>query len=111
MDKSRIIDDTIQVTNINKDGKFFEKGKLLFLFRRLLLTTILIVSRIEARSEVNKLEIELDVNTDIYPMENGAHYAMVITTSLTQDASEDFDIFQYMNEGSGSTISSLLDEY
>jgi hypothetical protein len=49
---------------------------------------------------VNKLEIELDVNTDIYPMEKGQHYAMIIATSLTQDASEEFDIFQYMNEGS-----------
>jgi len=26
MDRAKIIDDTIQVTNINKDGKFFEKG-------------------------------------------------------------------------------------
>ncbi len=28
MDRAKLIDDTIQVTNINKDGKFFEKGKL-----------------------------------------------------------------------------------
>ena len=27
MDKVKLIDETIQVTNINKDGKFFEKGK------------------------------------------------------------------------------------
>ena len=26
MDRAKIIDDTIQVLNINKDGKFFEKG-------------------------------------------------------------------------------------
>ena len=26
MDKVKIIDETIQVTNINKDGKYFEKG-------------------------------------------------------------------------------------
>ena len=29
MDRAKIIDDTIQVTNINKDGKFFEKGRYL----------------------------------------------------------------------------------
>jgi hypothetical protein len=29
MDKSRLIDDTIQVTNINREGKFFEKGILI----------------------------------------------------------------------------------
>jgi len=69
------------------------------------------VSRVEAKSEVNKFEIELDVNTDIYPMEKDALYSMVITSSLTQDASEEFDIFAYKNEGSKRTVSSLLDEY
>ena len=29
MDKVKLIDETIQVLSINKDGKFFEKGKLL----------------------------------------------------------------------------------
>ena len=27
MDRVKLIDETIQVTNINKDGKYFEKGK------------------------------------------------------------------------------------
>jgi len=40
------------------------------------------VSRIEAKSEVNKLEIELDINTDIYPMEKDAYYAMALASSL-----------------------------
>jgi len=31
MDRAKIIDDTIQVTNINKDGKFFEKSNTLLL--------------------------------------------------------------------------------
>jgi hypothetical protein len=26
-DRQKIIDDTIKVTNVNKDGKYFEKGK------------------------------------------------------------------------------------
>ena len=54
MDRSKIIDDTIQVLSINKDGKFFEKGNLIY---HLTLIHSFIVSRIEARSEVNKLEI------------------------------------------------------
>jgi DNA-directed RNA polymerase I, II, and III subunit RPABC3 len=70
-----------------------------------------IVSRIEAKSEVNKFDIELDVNTEIYPMEKDAHYAMVLATSLNQDGSEEFDIFTYMNEGTSGGLSSLLDEY
>jgi len=31
MDRLKLIDDTILVTNINKDGKFFEKGTLIAL--------------------------------------------------------------------------------
>ena len=54
-----------------------------------------IVSRILARSEVNKFDIELDVNTDIYPMENQAYYAMALASSLNADSSEEFDVFQY----------------
>jgi hypothetical protein len=28
MDKSRVIDDTIEVLSINEEGKFFEKGTI-----------------------------------------------------------------------------------
>ena len=70
-----------------------------------------IVSRIEAKSEVNKLEIELDVNTDIYPMEKDSYYAMALATSLSPDGSEEFDIFQYQNEGAQGGMGGLLDQY
>ena len=53
----------------------------------------------------------MDVNTDIYPMEVDAHYAMVLASSLNQDDKEDFDIFTYLNEGKGKSQSSLLDDY
>jgi DNA-directed RNA polymerase I, II, and III subunit RPABC3 len=92
MDRIKLIDDTIHVTAINREGKFFEK-----------------VSRIEAKSEVNKFDIELDVNTDIYPMEVDSYYALALATSLNQDGSEDFDVLTYINQGEG--VSSLLDQY
>lgn len=66
MERQKLIDDTIQVTSVNKDGKFFEKGMFLFYFN----SFMSLVSRIVAKSEVCKFDIELDVNTDIYPMEN-----------------------------------------
>ena len=31
MDRVKLIDETIQVININKDGKFFEKGNSLLI--------------------------------------------------------------------------------
>ncbi len=42
-----------------------------------------------------KIDIELDVNTDIYPMEKDAYYSMVLANSVNQDGSEDFDILRY----------------
>ena len=69
------------------------------------------MSRVEATSEVSNFYIELDVNTDIYPMENGAYYAMALASSLTPDGSEEFDIFQYQNEGAQGGMGSLLDQY
>ena len=60
---------------------------------------------------MNKLEIELDVNTDIYPMEKDAYYAMAIASSVNLDGSEDFDLFRYQHEGSADGMGSLLDQY
>lgn len=73
----------------------------------------LIVSRIEAVSEVNKLEIELDVNTDIYPMEKDGYYAMVIASSINQDSSTEFDFLRFNSEAGASADGHgmLLDQY
>lgn len=54
-----------------------------------------LVSRIHAESEVNKFEVQLDVNTDLYPMEKEAYYAMCLASSINTDGSEDFDILRY----------------
>ncbi len=64
-----------------------------------------------ARSEVMKIDIEFDVNSDIYPMEEGSYYSMVLANSVNLDGSADFDILRYDNQ-SGSAHDghgSLLD--
>ncbi len=60
---------------------------------------------------MNKLEIQLDVNTDIYPMEKDAYYAMAIASSINMDGSEDFDILKYQYEGSSEGLGTLMDQY
>ncbi len=74
-----------------------------------------LVSRIEAKSQIMKIDIELDVNTDIYPMEKDAYYSMVLANSVNQDGSEDFDILRYDHQGAGGAAhdghGSLLDQY
>ncbi len=46
------------------------------------------------------MEIELDVNSEIYPMAKGEFYKFVLATSVNADGSEAFDIIQYENQGS-----------
>ena len=80
MSRQKLIDDTLLVTGINKDGKVFEK-----------------VSRISGSTEILKLNIELDVNTDIYQIQEGSMYEFCLANSLTQDAAEEFDLFRNNN--------------
>ena len=61
-----------------------------------------------------KIDIELDVNTDIYPMEKDSYYSMVIASSVNLDGSEEFDILRYDHAGAGGAHDghgSLLDQY
>ena len=63
---------------------------------------------------MHKLEIELDVNTDIYPMQKGLYYALVLANSLTADGAEEFDLFRHANSGGQQTAESggnLIDQY
>ena len=94
MDRQKLIEDTILVDAINKDGKVFDK-----------------VSRISAQSKVNKLQIELDVNTDIYPMDAGAYYKLLLASSVNADGSDNFDIVRYENEGAQAGMETLFDQY
>ena len=64
-----------------------------------------------ATSKVNKLAIELDVNTEIYPIEKDAFYKMVLASSVNADGSDTFDVIRYENEGSESGMGSLIDKY
>ena len=65
---------------------------------------------------MHKLDIELDINTDIYPMQKGSWYALVLANSLTADGIEEFDLFRHANatgaagaDQSGSA--NLIDQY
>ncbi len=68
-----------------------------------------IVSRIQATSSVNKLFIELDVNTEIYPIDKDSFYKLVLASSVNADGSDTFDVIRFENEGSESGMGSLID--
>ena len=79
----------------------------------LIIKLLILVSRIAATSSVNKFAIELDVNTDIYPMDQGEFYKLVLATSVNADGSDTFDIIQYENQGSAANagMGALIDQY
>eukprot|EP01017_Pseudomicrothorax_dubius_P000750 TRINITY_DN0_c2524_g1_i4.p1 TRINITY_DN0_c2524_g1~~TRINITY_DN0_c2524_g1_i4.p1 ORF type:complete len:153 (+),score=35.00 TRINITY_DN0_c2524_g1_i4:35-493(+) len=86
--KFKLLADTFRVTDINKEGRFFNK-----------------VSRIEAVSQLNNLQMSLDVNFVIYPMEKNEYYEIHISTTLGGDmtnspffSEEDFERTNYMDE-------------
>jgi DNA-directed RNA polymerases I, II, and III subunit RPABC3 len=65
-------------------------------------------------SKVNQLQIELDVNSDIYPMAVDECYKLVLASSVNADGSEKFDIITYQNQGSGAAsggMGQLIDQY
>ena len=70
------------------------------------------MSRVSASSQVYRLEIDLDVNTDIYPMASGEFYKLVLASSVNADGSDTFDIIQYENQGSSNSgMGALIDQY
>ena len=87
--------------------------KFLSVVRHLLesITPKITVSRVSATSQTFKLQIELDINTEIYPVEEGAFYKLVIASSVNADGSDTFDMIRYENEGSKSGLGTLIDQY
>ena len=50
---------------------------------------IFLVSRIKGKSEIYEFEIELDVNTDIYSIEQKQYYMIALASSLKGEMGDD----------------------
>jgi DNA-directed RNA polymerase I, II, and III subunit RPABC3 len=69
---SIIFEDIFLVQDIDKDGKKFDR-----------------VSRLFCRSETYEMELILDINTEIYPMEPGQKFTMALARTLNLDGTPD----------------------
>lgn len=83
-----LFEDIFTVTRLDPDGKKFDK-----------------VSRIEARSEQFDMYMQLDVNTEIYPLNVGEKFTMGLASTLNFDGTPDSG---YYNQGQKK---SLADKY
>ncbi|KAL6785442.1 RPB8 [Auxenochlorella protothecoides x Auxenochlorella symbiontica] len=66
--KVQVLNDIFEVLEIDPDGKKFDK-----------------VSRIRARSDLFEMDMLLDVNVDIYPVDLGDKLALCLATTLNTD--------------------------
>ncbi len=89
MQKDVLLDDTVKIVALNKEGKFFES-----------------VTRVDAESQMYDIKIQLDINTDIYPVELNAHYSFCVARTLSLEGGEDKGF--YTSEVTGP---SLADKY
>ena len=87
-----LFEDNIQILSIDKDGKTFDK-----------------VSRFEAKADDTECKIQMDFNSEIYPINKNSVYSIMITKSISSDGSPSPNNFSYdiYNKKSNS----LLDKY
>jgi len=68
VDRSQLFEDIFDVKDIDPEGKKFDR-----------------VSRLHCESESFKIELILDINSWIYPMELGDKFRLLLCTSLRDD--------------------------
>ncbi|KAF0478384.1 RNA polymerase [Gigaspora margarita] len=66
-----LFSDTFNINDCDKDGKKFDR-----------------VSRFVGRGESLEMELIIDVNTDLYPLDIGDRVNVILTTSLALDPSQ-----------------------
>ncbi|KAM0000051.1 putative RNA polymerase, Rpb8, nucleic acid-binding protein [Helianthus debilis subsp. tardiflorus] len=71
-----LFEDIFRVDQLDPDGKKFDK-----------------VNRIEARSDQLDMYMQLDVNTEVYPMHVGDKFMMVLASTLNLDGTPDSGFF------------------
>jgi len=83
-----LFEDIFDIKDIDKDGKKFEK-----------------VSRINGVSENYEMELILDVNVDIYPIEINSKLSFALASTLDLEGAPDDGVFNQTNKPS------LMDKY
>lgn len=90
-----LFEDTFEVLEKDPDGKKFEK-----------------VSRFMCKSDLYEMELTLDVNVDVYPLENGQKFSLALASTLHPDGKPDEGHFDQTLQWEGHPgRPSLMDDY
>ena len=92
MSNNIIFEEIFEVENIDKDSKIFEK-----------------VQRCEGNTKKTNYKIMLDINSDIYPMEKGGLYSIVLAKSIEENNKVKSNEFDY--ELTTNKKGTLMDKY
>eukprot|EP01117_Protostelium_nocturnum_P017077 TRINITY_DN6886_c0_g1_i1.p1 TRINITY_DN6886_c0_g1~~TRINITY_DN6886_c0_g1_i1.p1 ORF type:complete len:146 (+),score=47.24 TRINITY_DN6886_c0_g1_i1:72-509(+) len=76
MSSSVLFEDIFEFKEIDKDGKKFDR-----------------VSRVTGTSENYEMELVLDINVDIYPVEVSTKFSLVLASTLNLDGTPDDGVF------------------
>ncbi|PSC76122.1 DNA-directed RNA polymerases II and V subunit 8A-like [Micractinium conductrix] len=76
MSKAQLLEDIFEVSEKDPDGKKFDK-----------------VSRIKARSDLYEMDLTLDVNVDVYPVEVGDKLVICLASTLNLDGTPSASTF------------------
>ena len=92
MSNNIVFEEIFELENIDKDSKIFEK-----------------VQRCEGKTKKTNYKIMLDINSEIYPMEKGGLYSIVLAKSIEEKNKEKSNEFDY--ELTTNKKGTLMDKY
>ena len=92
MSNNIMFDEIFEVESIDKDSKIFEK-----------------VQRCEGKTKNTNYNIMLDINSDIYPLEVGGLYSIVLARSIEENGKAKANEFDY--EYTLNKKNTLMDKY
>ena len=92
MSNNIMFDEIFEVESIDKDSKIFEK-----------------VQRCEGKTKNTNYIIMLDINSDIYPLEVGGSYSIVLARSIEENGKAKANEFDY--EYTLNKKNTLMDKY
>lgn len=85
---SIVFDDIFTINAIDKEGKKFERGSLPHDQNNLFLTFfVTTVSRLYAHSKNYDMDLTLDYNTELFPLQTDQSFALALASSLARGGS------------------------
>lgn len=88
---SVLFEDTFKAQSIDREGKRFQR-----------------VARIEGVSELYEVQLSLDVNSELHPVEAGEYHSVVLASTLNLDGTEDRGSY-VLHENYTNTLMSKCD--